>query len=229
MIFDSRSSFSTRQPPDACCAPAPAGLPATARDGRGLAGCDGGCSFQRAGPAEQLEIKDFIRRGFERAYRARIAHFMPALMRLRRGSRLVAACGLRSAADEALFLEAYLDLPVEKALAAASRRPQLRDGITEVGNLVVAGAGDARRLIVHLTHYLRRGPTQWVVFTAVPTLRNNFRRLGIPLHNLGAADGVRLDAQARADWGTYYDQAPAVTAVEVAAAFEALRGTACTR
>lgn len=228
-MFDSRSTFSTRQAPDARCAPAPETSSATARDGSGLAGCDGGCSFQRVGSAERPEIQAFIRRGFERAYRARITHFMPGLIRLRRDSRLVAACGLRSAASEALFLETYLDRPIEQALAVACSTPPARGAIAEVGNLVAAGPGDARRLIVHLTHYLRSGPARWVVFTGVAALRNSFRRLGIPLHALGAADGARLDARARADWGTYYEQAPVVTAVEVAAASEAVRGMACTR
>ena len=191
-------------------------------------GCGGRCTFRRVGSAERPEIESFIRRGFERAYRARITRFMPRLMALRRGSSLAAACGLRSAATRPLFLETYLDRPIETALSAAAGRPIARSSIIEVGNLVVARAGGARRLIVHLTHYLGAAGADWVVFTAVPALRNNFTRLGIPLETLGAADSSRLDEAERADWGDYYTLGPMVTAVRVAAALQAVRGTACT-
>ena len=69
----------------------------------------------------------------------------------------------------------------------------------------------------------------WVVFTAVPALRNSFRRIGIPLVTLATADGNRLPAAARAEWGDYYEQAPAVTAVRVRSAFDAVCEAACTR
>jgi hypothetical protein len=68
-----------------------------------------------------------------------------------------------------------------------------------------------------------------VVFTAVPALRNSFLSLGIPLVTLAAADGARLDAAARAEWGSYYEQSPQVIAVNVGAAFETLCEAACTR
>lgn len=208
-----------------------AGAPAL-RGGHGKAcapSCDGRCFFGRAVASERMEVEEFIRRGFERAYRARITQFMPALLSLRRDAKLVAACGLRAAAEGRLFLETYLDLPVEEAVTAARGRPLARAVVAEVGNLVGAGPGHARRLIVHLTSYLRPGPTEWVVFTAVPALRNSFARLGIPLVPLGAADGSRLKAGARSDWGTYYDQGPCVIAVEVAAAYSVLRGATCTQ
>jgi hypothetical protein len=191
--------------------------------------CTGRCAFRRAGTAERPEIEAFIRNGFDRAYRARISRFMPRLMSLRRDSSLVAACGLRSAAIERLFLEAYLDRPIQDELAATLGRPLSRNSIIEVGNLVVARAGEARRLIIHLTNHLATAGADWVVFTAVPALRNNFTRLGIPLLLLAAADGTRLDAAARTDWGHYYAYGPVVTAIDVGAAFDAIREASCTR
>ncbi len=191
--------------------------------------CNGRCVFRRAGMGERPEIEAFIRNGFDRAYRARITRFMPRLMALRRDSGLAAACGLRSAAAEPLFLEVYLDRPIEDALAAASGHPLSRNSIIEVGNLVVARAGEARRLIIHLTNHLAAAGADWVVFTAVPALRNSFTRLGIPLLLLAAADSTRLDAAARADWGDYYADGPMVTAVNVGAAFNAVRKASCIR
>lgn len=186
-------------------------------------------SFTGAGARERPAVEEFVRRGFEHAYGARLTRLMPTLMVLRRDAQIAAACGLRPAACESLFLEAYLDAPVETALSLASGHRLERGDIVEVGNLVIARAGYARRLIVHLTTYLSGNGTGWVVFTAVPALRNSFRRLGIPLLTLAAARADRLPAAARAEWGDYYEQAPTVTAVRVQSAFDAVCEAACTR
>jgi hypothetical protein len=186
-------------------------------------------SFSRVGARERPLVERFIRFGFERAYGARLVRLMPALMALRREGDTVAACGLRAADGEKLFLEAYLDQPIEVVLSRAAEMSLGRADIVEVGNLVISRAGFARSLIVHLTAHLHATGPAWVVFTAVPALRNNFKRLGVPLVTLAAADGNRLPSAARAEWGDYYRQTPMVTAVRVEAAFNAVCGAACTR
>jgi hypothetical protein len=174
------------------------------------------------------ETEAFIAAVFRRAYGARIAGFMPVLLGLRDGgSRLLAACGLRAGAGNALFLERYLDAPVEGVLGAAIRRAVAREAIIEVGNLAVVPPGSARHLIVALTGYLAPTRLDWVVFTAAPALRNAFTRLGIPLAALADASIDRLPADARADWGTYYVAGPKVCAVSIAAARDALLQLDC--
>jgi hypothetical protein len=160
---------------------------------------------------------------FARAYAARVRSFLPTLMGLRAADRgLLAVCGLRPAASGPLFLERYLDQAVEIALGNRSGGPARRDRIVEVGNLAVSRPGFAPALIRALTAHLARGETEWVVFTAVPALRNAFAKLRVPLLPLGEADPVRLTAAERQDWGTYYASHPQVTAVRVATAHEAL-------
>jgi len=78
-----------------------------------------------------------------------------------------------------------------------------------------------------LTMHLRSTGMQWAVFSAVPALRNNFLRLGIPLFTMGPASPDKLPAETKAAWGSYYDQQPQVTAVSVESAFEALSGVSC--
>jgi len=53
-----------------------------------------------------------------------------------------------------------------------------------------------------------------VVFTGTRALLNSFRRLGLELQALAAADPARLGDQA-GDWGSYYDSGPMVMACEV--------------
>ena len=186
-------------------------------------------SFGSAGGPERPGVETFIRRGFADAYGASLAKLMPELMVLRRHSEIAGACGLRAAVVEKLFLEVYLDAPVETVLAAAADRSVARADITEVGNLVIAKPGYARRLIVHLAACLYARGSRWVVFSAVPALRNSFRRIGVPLLTLAPATAARLSAEERAHWGAYYDHSPMVTAVNVGDAFQAVCEAACTR
>jgi hypothetical protein len=138
---------------------------------------------------------------------------------------LMAVCGLRSAASGPLFLERYLDRPVEVALRDGCGQVTSRQRIVEVGNLAVSRPGYAPALIRALTDHLSNGDTRWVVFTAVPTLRNAFLKLRVPLLTLGDARPDRLSAAERRDWGSYYAGSPRVTAVSVAAAHAALFST----
>ena len=191
--------------------------------------CNGRCVFRQAGHTERRSLESFVRDGFHRAYRARVTGFMPELWSLRRDGRLAAACGLRSAAAGPLFLERYLETPVEAALAASCGQAVARRRTVEVGNLAVARAGNARPLIRHLTLHLHEAGVDWAVFTAVRALRNSFLRLGIPMVTLARADPERLDPGERPDWGTYYDMDPLVTAVAVGSALDAVRKAPCSR
>ena len=101
------------------------------------------------------ETEAFIAAVFTRAHGARIRKFMPLLLGLRnRGGRLTAACGLRAAGGGPVFLEHYLAVPVEQAVAATAAVPVARARVVEVGNLAVAPPGSARELIAALTEYL---------------------------------------------------------------------------
>jgi hypothetical protein len=161
-------------------------------------------------------LERFIRESFEAAYGAQLDRLMPTLMSVRgpRGD-LIAACGLRDPQRCALFLEAYLDEPVEWVLECATRAPVTRRRLMEVGNLAVARPGFARFLIAALADHLHDSAREWAVFTAVPALRNAFSRLGIELITLAPARIGRIPPRERARWGSYYDQKPLVMAANV--------------
>lgn len=184
----------------------------------------------RPGAPERPEVEEFIRASFAAAYGARLHHFLPELVSVRDARRaLLAALGLRPAGTGALFLEQYLDTPIDRALSAALGREIVRTGLVEVGNLAIARAGGARWLIAALTAYLKGAGLDWAVFTAVPALRNAFARMGIELVPIAPADPARLAEGERAQWGRYYDTGPLVMAASVHRSFDALtaflRGT----
>ena len=165
--------------------------------------------------ARRAAVHDFIRDRFAAHYQADVRHFMPCLFGLEADDgSLHGAVGCRSAAVQPLFLERYLDEPIEHVIAARSGEAVERADVVEVGNLAARGAGMSRLLIVALTRLLATEGVRWVGFTGTPALINSFRRLGIALHRLAPADPSRLGAD-RDEWGSYYDAGPQVMVAEV--------------
>lgn len=160
-------------------------------------------------------FEHFIAARFGRAYGARVTHFLPHLLGVRDGlARWQAAAGYAVASGQPLFLEQYLDGPIEFTIAATLGRPVARASIVEVGNLAAISAGMARVLIPLLARHLHRLGYRWVAFTATRALRNTFQRLGLRPLRLIRADPARL-ADRGANWGTYYDHDPVVMAGKI--------------
>ncbi len=163
----------------------------------------------------RAEVEQFIGGIFQEAYGAEIRRFKPCLMSLRdHDHRLIAACGFRSAALEPLFLEIYLDKPIEAALSEQAGFPVNRSDIIEVGNFSVAAPGAARYLIAAIVDQLHATSKEWAVFTAVPLVRNAFIKMGLNPVILGNADKSRLSPEEQAEWGSYYEQKPQIMAVQ---------------
>ena len=178
-------------------------------------------SLERAlpGDRQRREFEAYVSKVFRHAYDARVSKFMPELLGIRdAGGELVGTLGIRRANDGPLFLEQYLDRPVDVALSealAAFGTRITRDMLVEVGNLAATHAGGTRWLIIALTAYLQGAGYDWVVFTATPSLRNSFRKLGLRMIPLGEASLEQLPEADRAAWGRYYDGGPQVIAVNV--------------
>ena len=160
-------------------------------------------------------VEAYIQRRFSEQHAARVTHFMPNLLGLQAEDGVLhGAVGLRGAGEGALFLEQYLDGPIEQAIRPLFGPGVVRDEIVEVGNLAADGRGTARRLIVELSGWLSHGGFRWVAFTGTPALLNSFQRLGLPLTRIASADPARVGAQ-RSAWGRYYDLRPQVMVGEI--------------
>ncbi|MFA5628509.1 MAG: thermostable hemolysin [Thiohalomonadaceae bacterium] len=170
--------------------------------------------FSQPGADDRAEVERFIRDIFHQAYGAKIKRFKPCLMSLRdQDNKLVAACGFRSAALEPLFLETYLDRPIEAILSEHVGFPVRRNDIVGVGNFSVIEPGMARYLITAINDHLHDTHNQWAVFTAVPVLRNAFTKMGLNPVLLSDAAKSRLPLEDQAEWGSYYAQKPQVMVI----------------
>ena len=157
------------------------------------------------------EAEAFIAATFRARYGATLRNFAPNLVALERNQAIYAAAGWRCAADETLFLESYLDEPVESLLTRAAGQAVARGSIVEVGHLASSGRGGSPDVISGLGRHLAALGFDWVVFTATDELISIFSRLSLPLLALAQADPARLGTAA-GDWGAYYDTRPVVVA-----------------
>ena len=165
--------------------------------------------FPRGAPGRP-QLESFIADSVHAIYGAEVSHFSEVLLGVRgKDGHWTAALGYTPAALGPLFLEHYLDAPVEAAISAHTRSPVERATIVEVGNLAAHHPGAARSLIVSTTQLLNSLSLRWVVFTATVSLLNSFSRLRLQPHVLAAADPARLpDGGQR--WGSYYNTQPKV-------------------
>jgi len=164
----------------------------------------GACSPGRH--ALEAEIRDCYAHHFG----ARIEAFMPWLLRVtcrEDGARGV--IGLRPASRERLYLEDYLERPVEEAIAAVAGHPVPRTAVVEIGQLAV----ESRRVVVplfrELVPFLLQQGFGWVCFTATGPVRSLLARAGLAGCELASAREACVAARADA-WGDYYRHDPRV-------------------
>lgn len=163
------------------------------------------------------EVEQFIAHVYRERYGADLHAFLPHLLAFRDGhGQLVAAVGMRVGDEGPLFVEQYLDEPVQAVLSHREIACVGRDRIAEIGNFAATTPGVARELIVRLTEALHTASVRWVVFAATQQLRNTLKRLHLVMVELGEASPERLSGDV-SGWGSYYQARPKVVCGNVAA------------
>lgn len=133
-----------------------------------------------------------------------------------------AALAVRSAANEPLFLEAYLSKPVETTVSAAFGRDISRGAIVEIGCLAATPTSAMLRLWSEAADRLSDSHAIAVATLTLP-LRKMFARVGLPFIELDMADPQSLHHEVRDRWGRYYETQPMVCAGDIVAGRAALR------
>jgi len=158
------------------------------------------------------ELERFIAERFRIAYGAQVKHFCTHLLGMRDAAGTwQAAAGYSPAADDTLYLEHYLDRPVEAVLSHALGAPVPRAQIVEVGNLASAAKGCGGRFLLTLRRHLLERHYRWVVFTATRQVRAILAHFAFEARVLAPAAPSRLP-DAGVGWGTYYAHDPNVMA-----------------
>ena len=164
------------------------------------------------GSPERLELEAFVRAAFARRHDAAVSSFMPTLLSFRdAGGELRGVIGLRGAEPQPLYLEQYLEQPVESAISVAAGQPVRRPQVVEVGNLAGTNCRAAMRMVAALPSYLLARDYHWIAFTATSAVRGILAAFGAPLVELARADGSRV-VSGSDRWGRYYQSDPRVLA-----------------
>jgi hypothetical protein len=171
-------------------------------------------STVNVGDSSRTEVEAFIHAVFKAAYGAEVTLFMPRLVALRDSDGvLMAAFGLRPASEGSLFLEQYLDEPIETLLSEYLDKTITRQQITKIGNLAVANPRNAGVLIAHIIQYSLDIGIEWCVATAHHSLQNGLIKGGRDVYPLFPADKARLSVEEQVKWGSYYQHMPQVVAI----------------
>jgi hypothetical protein len=156
-----------------------------------------------------------IRRNYNEIYHATLPFCMPWLLCLYDNTdELKAACGVQLAGLKKLFLEHYLNEPIERILSSRINHPVQRTDIIEIGNFAACDGASTRIMYGALCHLLNHYHYSWIVFTGTKKIRNTFSRLNLSPIPLAPADPERIDGCVQT-WGEYYRHDPIVMAGEL--------------
>jgi hypothetical protein len=178
--------------------------------------------MQKNAGRDQLEAD--IRAKYREVYDASLQAFLPVLLNMSCAGKNQAALGLRPGYCGSMFLENYLDVPVEQSLAALVKQPIDRSSLVEIGNLVSRCKGGSQLLFVVLAATLYEAGYRWMVFTATPQVKKLIERLQFSPLELASANPEVLGEQASV-WGSYYRTRPKVMVANLEQAMAAGRSS----
>lgn len=157
---------------------------------------------------ERPQIELFIQQGFQKVYGAQISVTMPTLLAIKNGA-FKAALGIRSA-NQALFIEQYLNSPIEHVLTTEGLSVA-REHIVEIGHLYSNKSRFALPLLLTAGVSLFVNEYRCIAFCATSQVRQMLHTAGIAVIDIGEANKAKVSSTD--DWGSYYDTAPRVVAV----------------
>ena len=173
-----------------------------------------------AGPLDngRHHVESYVAQRYQISFGARVDHCMPWLLSLECLGDLSGVAGMQIADENPLFLEQYLDVPVEQLMNQVPGKSVARNSIVEIGNLVAEKRGVSHLLFLLFTSVLLRAGYEHIVFTATRALRNNLTNVGFALEQLQKVDTTTLDPATIRQWGNYYRTDPMVVTGSLAAA-----------
>ncbi|HMS80104.1 MAG TPA: thermostable hemolysin [Burkholderiaceae bacterium] len=167
------------------------------------------------GDPDRAAVERFVSTLYARRYGARVPSWAPELVSVSLDGEIVAAAGWRPGTGP-LYLERYLDEPIERRIARSAGIPAPdRARIVEVGHLGAARPGEGLRLMRRLGVLLAGLGYRWVASTATPGVRVSFERIGVRMFALAPAT-IEAAGPHAAAWGRYYERGPTVVAGELA-------------
>ncbi len=160
-------------------------------------------------------VERFAHRVYAKQYGADIKVFSRDLLTLNSTEDGFLSCiGINTTESGSLFFEKYLDRPAEDEISIKTGLKAVRDEIVEIGTLAVHPRGLCQLMMAGLAGLVTAREKRFMVFTAVKSLQNTLRRLGIDYTVLADADPSRLSGDA-GEWGRYYEASPKIIVLDL--------------
>lgn len=166
-------------------------------------------------------VENFIAKRFSESYGAKLQHFLPFLLASVNANHVNAALGIQPAASKPLFLEQYLDKPIE-LLVPKKAGAIYREEIAEIGNLAASFHAGSPLLFIIVAAILDAADFRYVVFTATSQIRRLLEKLQLATDVIGLADPRRLPDKGQS-WGRYYQHQPTILGGSLSHAVNHLR------
>jgi len=162
-------------------------------------------------------VANYISAIYAEHYGANIRVPHPKLFSIRnQQGDILAAVGFRAADDQPLFLEQYIDAPIEDEINIPRRQ------IVEIGNLASNSKGATLLLFTALSAYLDFQGFTHAVVTSTSRLKKRLISLGLEPQFLANANPDLL-LYKNEYWGSYYDTQPQVLVGSVTKANQKLK------
>jgi hypothetical protein len=178
-------------------------------------------NLHRVGSPNRRDVEHHIADVFAKTYGAEVTEFAPFLMSMVCAGNISAAAGIRPANSGPLFLEQNLDDSVEQVFSNCYGHTIGRHEIFELGNLAALRTGVCQLFYLIMAGAMARTKLNYVVFAGTKQVAKGLDRLGFHMQSIVAADPARL-GDAAENWGSYYESAPQIMAIDLRESMEAL-------
>lgn len=158
---------------------------------------------------QSFALRSFIEASYAKHFQANIKVDMPVMVGYHQDGKILAAMGLRPADSGPLFLEQYLNDPIESYISDHDEHVNLRACIVEVGSLATATTGIGRQIIPLFIQTVCHMNYCWAVLSATDRLVHIFNQMGLQPSKIAKCDPTRLHTS-RHLWGSYYTHNPHV-------------------
>jgi hypothetical protein len=163
----------------------------------------------------------FVAQQYARRFSSLITRFYPHMFIACENGGCVAVAGFRGAAADTLFLENYLDAPVEEYLRSSFGSAVDRHHIVELGGFAAINRSSAFALMQYLAPALYELGYEKLVCTANAPIRKCLVKLGLNPVVLAEAASEKV-IKGGDDWGNYYASNPRVLAGDIEAGMQAM-------
>ncbi|MCE0494927.1 thermostable hemolysin [Vibrio salinus] len=152
-------------------------------------------------------IEQHVSQRYARAFKATLSEFMPGYLALYQKRKLISVCGIRSAGNSRLFLEQYLDSPIEQIIHEQKLEVP-RSQIIEFGQLASFSFRFSKIHFYLMTKYLIESGFSWCVCTVTDPLFALMESMGLEPLQIGTANPEKVKNAER--WGRYYQYTPRI-------------------